>query len=335
MKEQVRNVEAWVEEGLITGEQAAAIRAYEEQRQDPVQALIPHGRVPLITEALGYLGIGLAAAALVVLLAEDWTTFPLGTRLAATGIGTVVLLLAGWPLRSSDEPAFARFGSVMWALAVASAAWFTGILMQDGLEVDEAGVAVTVGGVATVIAGILYSMERKALQLIPLAVASLALVISLVQLPLDKGETADVQNGVAVWIAAVVWLVLAYRGVLIPRVLAYGLGAFAAIQAPLTVASGDGTAIDAGLLLGLLTAFALITASVWLHENVLLAFGAIGAFAYLLRTIEHFFRDTIGMPLVLLMTGVILLAVAFLTMRLRRTPGAHDARHHPPTAHPA
>ena len=89
------------------------------------------------------------------------------------------------------------------------------------------------------------------------------------------------------------------------------------------------------MLLGLVTAFALIAASVWLRENVLLVFGAIGAFGYLVATLKHFFGDSIGMPLVLLTTGAILLVVAFLTMRLRRTPGAHAARHHPPTAHAA
>jgi len=224
---------------------------------------------------------------------------------------------------------------VLWALAVASAAWFTGILMVDGFEAEEAEVAAAVGAVATLAAGILYSMRREVLQLIALAAGSLTLVTGLVQLPMDKGEDAAVQIGLAVWIGAVLWLALAYREVLIPRALAYGLGAFAVIQAPQGVASGDGGAIGAGLLLGLVTAFALIVASVWLRENVLLVFGSIGAFVYLLGTLKHFFGDTMGMPLVLLTTGAILLAVAFLTMRLRRTPGAHAARHRPPTAHPA
>lgn len=334
VNERSQHLEAWVEQGLISAEQAVAIRDYEERTQEPGRPLLSHGRVPLVTEALGYLGIGVAAAALVILLAEDWTTFPLGTRLAATGIGTVVLLLAGWLLRSNDEPAFARFGSVLWALAVASAAWFTGILMVDGVEADEVDVAFTIGAVATLVGATLYAMRREVLQLIVLAAGSATLVIGLVQLPLDKGEAAAVQVGIALWVLAIVWLALTYRGVLIPRALAYGLGAFAALMGPDAVATGNGEPIGGGLLLGLVTAFALIAASVWLRENVLLVFGSIGAFGYLLGTLKHFFGDTMGMPLVLLTTGAILLVVAFLTMRLRRTPGAHAARHHPPTAHP-
>lgn len=335
MKEQSHHLEAWVEQGLISREQAVAIREYEDRTQEPERPLLSHGRVPLVTEALGYLGIGVAAAALVILLAEDWTTFPLGTRLAATFISTVVFIMAGWLLRTSDEPAFARFGSVLWALAVASAAWFTGILMVDGVEADDAVAAFTVGAVTTLIATSLYAMRREVLQLIVLAAGSATLVIGLVQLPLDTGDTAAVQVGIALWVLALVWLTLTYRGVLVPRALAYGLGAFAALMGPDGWVTGGGEPIGGGLLLGLVTSFTLIAASVWLRENVLLVFGSIGAFGYLLGSLKHFFGDTMGMPLVLLTTGVILLVVAFLTMRLRRTPGAHAAGHHPPTAHPA
>lgn len=331
----VPHIEAWVEEGLITEDQAEAIRRFEERDLVSDRGLISHGRIPLITEALGYLGGGLAAAALVTLLAEDWPTFPLATRLAVPFIGALVLLLAGWTLRLSDEPAFARFGSVLWALSVASAAWFMGVLAQDAFGWEDAAIGVAIGVIAAPSAAVLYAMRKTVLQLVALAAGSMILVISLVQLPLEQGESADVQTATAAWIAAVVWLFLTRKGVLRPELVAYGLGAYVAITAPDAIASGGAATVDVGLIVGLLTAFALIAASVWLRQNVLLVFGALGAFVYLLRTIEHFFGDTIGMPLVLLITGAILLAVAFLTMRLRRGPGVGPAGHHPPTAHAA
>src|SRR3989304_3770281 len=46
----------WVDASLITSEQAEAIRAFEEVPAEP-------RRVPLIAEALGYLGAALALAA--------------------------------------------------------------------------------------------------------------------------------------------------------------------------------------------------------------------------------------------------------------------------------
>lgn len=335
MSENVPHVEVWVEEGIITGDQAEAIRRYEERDRPPDRGLIAHGRIPLITEALGYLGAGLAAAALITLFAEDWTTFPVETRLIVPLIGAIALLLAGWPLRSSDEPAFTRFGSVLWALSVASAAWFMGVLAQDAFGWEDSRVGVAIGAVAAPLAAVLYAMRKTSLQLLALAAGSLILVVGLVQLPSGQGGGAEVETGIAIWIAAVVWMFLTRKGVLRPEVLAYGLGAYASITAPDAMASGGGAADDVGLIVGLLTAFALIAASVLLRQNVLLILGALGAFMYLLRTIEHFFGDTIGMPLVLLTTGAILLAVAFLTMRLRRPPGSDPSRHHSPTAHVA
>lgn len=313
MSRDPEDLDALVAAGLITEQQAQAIRAFDAEREGAVRSQ----RVPLITEALGYLGAGLAAAALGVLLSDQWSDLAAGVRLSIPTIGAVLLLIGGWLLRDSTEPAFARFGSVLWALSVASASWAAAILAADILDVGEAGVAMTIGVVATAAGVALYAVRRTPLQQIALGAGLIVLVTSAVHL-WDPTSPAPA-IGVAVWIVAVAWLVLAYRGVLVPRILAYGLGAFVALQGAQAVAIPEGTNGHAGMALGLLTAAVLIAASVWLREDVLLVFGAIGAFLFLVTTINHFFRDTLGTPLVLLITGVVLLAIAFLTMRLRRS----------------
>lgn len=315
----------WIAASLITEQQARAIR--EHEGQEP--ALIPHGRVPLATEALGYLGAGLSVAALITLLAQDWSTYPLATRLAVPLLAAVLLAAAGLPLGGSREPAYARFGSVLWLLAVASTAWFMAVFADEVIGASGPAVAAWAAGVAGLSAVIFYVARREPLQLIAMAITGAAFVTNVVTVPFDPSD-AEPWIGISLWIAAMVWLVLTWRGVLTPAFLAYALGGFAAIQAAAPIAQTEGIPGDLGLALGVATAAGMIAASIWLRSDVLLAFGVLGAFLYLTQSVRHFFGDSIGMPLVLLTTGVILLAVAYLSMRLRRPPG-----HHPPAAHPA
>lgn len=312
----------WVEAGLISREQAQAIREHEQREhlQRPHFEVVPeHGRVPLITEALGYLGAALAVAALVNLLGEDWPEYPLSVRLGVPVVLAVALVLAGWPLRDSQEPAFARFGSVLWFLAVGAGAWSMAVYASEVLEASDRAVPLYAGLMAALVALPLYWVRRSVLQQLALFLGIMTFLINFAQLPMDP-PTEGQRTGAVVWLLSVAWLYLGYRGAMEPRLLAYGLGAFGAIQAPMGIASDEGL-VALGLLLGLVTSFTLVGASVWLKDNVLLVFGAIGSFLYLLRTIEYFFGDTIGMPLVLLTTGVILLIIAFLAMRGRSHPG--------------
>jgi hypothetical protein len=327
----LEDLDALVGAGLITQDQAVAINVFETERYEEEREIAASRRVPLITEALGYLGAGLAAAAMGVLLSEQWSQLSTGARLAIPLASAVVLVIAGWLLREAAEPAFARFGAVLWALSVAATAWATAIFASDVMGLSDIQRDLEVGVVTTTLAVALYATRRTALQQLALGAGAMVLVTSIVRLPyadnLGGTSAENTAIGLAIWATAMVWMVLAYRGVLVPETLAYGLGAFVALQGAQAVSFANDTTSHAGMALGLLTGMGMIAASVWLRENVLLAFGAIGTFGFLVSTIDHFFRDTLGTPLVLLATGVILLAVAFLTMRLRRSAGPH-----PPTA---
>jgi len=325
----LEDLETLVAANLITEDQAKAILAFESQRQRDATSQ----RVPLITEALGYLGAGLATAALGVLLSEQWPDLAVGVRLTIPAAGAVLLVVAGWLLRDTPEPAFARFGSVLWAMSVGSAAWAASVFANDVLDIRPAAQSVVIATVVAAPALVLYAMRRTVLQQIAMGAGVIAVVTSVVSLryPETIGPEASGPNtaiGFAVWITAMVWLLLAYRRVLTPQFLAYGLGSFAALQAISAVSFSEGAAGHVGMALGLMTAAGLIVASVWLHNNVLLIIGALGGFRFLIETVDHFFRDTLGTPLVLLATGVILLVVAFLTMKLRR----FSERHPPPRA---
>jgi len=71
------------------------------------------------------------------------------------------------------------------------------------------------------------------------------------------------------------------------------------------------------MLLGLVTAGVLLTFSVTLRNTILLGFGAAGIFIFVPQIIFEYFGDTIGVPLALFLTGVVLLGGALLVARLR------------------
>jgi len=72
-----------------------------------------------------------------------------------------------------------------------------------------------------------------------------------------------------------------------------------------------------GLILGLASAAALLYLSVSLSEMVLLGFGTVGLFVFVLHLIDEYLADGLGGPLALLIAGIALLLVALMAVRLK------------------
>lgn len=322
MSENLRRLETWVAKGLITNDQAAAIRAFEATRGRGVA----RGRIPLVTEALGYLGTALAFAAAGVALGQSWDSYPAWLRIAIPAGCAILLFSAGWLLRTNPEPAYRRFAAALWFLSVAGFGWFIAELLVEGFEVED-NVLLAVGVGVTVYAVLLYvSAERAILQIAMFAGVLLftgALMARFAHADGDPGGWV----GAGFAVVGMSWLGLGWAKLLAPRELALGLGSAAALFGCQMVATMPAST-HAGLVIGLAVSASLLATSVWLRDNVLLGFGAVGSFGFLLGTVAHFFGDTLGAPLVLLSAGLILLAVALLTMRLRRFTGSP-----PPAAH--
>ena len=119
------HLERWETRSLISRKEAEAIRAFERAEAGPAR------RVPLVTEALGYLGAALAMAAFVALALPRWTDLLPAWRLAILAVVTVLPLAAGWPMRANDEPATQRLAGVLWTLSAAGLAGFLTELLYD------------------------------------------------------------------------------------------------------------------------------------------------------------------------------------------------------------
>ena len=305
-----RHLDEWVRASLITEAQADAIRAFEDRRA-------PGASVTLITEALGYLGAALAAAAAAVLVGRSWNDASPGLRILLPGVASLVMVAAGWSLRRTEDAAIARLASVLWLLAAGLSGWFGGQLASDGFDASDQGVVLGVAIGVTVTAVPLYLVRRRTLQ-------QLAVITGLMILAAGTFWGSGMSVGLAYLIIGLAWTALGWMGRAEPRRVSLTLGPLAALTGAL-VASGDRTSL--GVWLGIAVSVGLVAASVSLRHTPMLGLGVAGLFAFSVWAIGYYFGETIGTPLVLLVAGVILLAVAFVAARLR---GLTSERSSPP-----
>ncbi len=135
-----RDLARWVAAGLLSERQSAAIVAHEEamaRAVAPVSAppSVPgRRRVPVVAEALGYLGGILAMVGLALVVAQYWPDMALAGRLALSGAGAIGFLVAGALVHEPSDPALARLRGFLWLLATAATGLFAGVLVADGFE---------------------------------------------------------------------------------------------------------------------------------------------------------------------------------------------------------
>ena len=304
MKDLATSLRDWVAAGLIDEDQARAIRSHET-------APTEERRVPLIAEVLGYLGGSLALIAAFILVGEFWADLEAWARLLLVGAGTIAFLAAGWFIKSIDNAAIRRLSSFSWALGTVGVAFWFGLLADDILAADPETTAL-IASVGGLVAGyVLYHLSPRSLQQLLLGGAAVATPLSALA---HVDQPPDEFYGLVIWAIGVAWLLLAWGHHLRPQVTGYALGSFAALLGPQLMAINRTTW---PMLLGLVTAGALLAFSVTMRNTILLGFGAAGIFIYVPQIIFEYFGDTIGVPLALFLTGVVLLGGALLVARLR------------------
>ncbi len=304
MKDLTASLQEWVAEGLIDEEQARAIHSYETAPSD-------QRRVPLIAEVLGYLGGSLALIAAFILVGEFWADLQSWAKLLLVGAGTVAFLAAGWFIKSIDDEAIHRLSSFSWALGTVGVAFWFGLLADDVLD-TEPETTLLIGTAAGLLAGLaLYRLTPRSLQQLLLGGALVGTSVSLLA---HLDQPPEEFYGLAVWGIGSAWLLLAWGDHLRPQNTAYALGAFAVLIGPQVMRFEDALW---PLILGLVTAGLLLAISVTLRNTVMLGFGAAGIFLFVPQIIFEYFEDTIGVPLALFLTGVLLLGAALLVARLR------------------
>jgi hypothetical protein len=304
----------WVAASLITSAEADAIEAFEER---PLEA--QPRRIPMITEALAYVGAALAAAAGAVLLGESWNDLTPGVRVAAVSLAFAVAFVSGALLRGRGaDPAIVRLTSVLWGVAAGLFGWLGWLIAYDILELRGRAPALACGIAVTVLGGALYLVLREGLQ----QIAVFAGILTIVGASLADG----MDMMVAVWAVGAAWIGLGALHRATPERAAFIGGPLVVLWAPMALGEVEG---DVGMWLGLATAVALIVTSLALHQPLLLGFGTVGMFAYLIRVLVRLFGDTAAMPVALLVAGATVIVVAVWLARRSTREASRSARRSP------
>lgn len=302
----------WVEAGLIDADTATAIETYEAGRTGS-------SRVSRGMEAVAYLGAALVLVALVVMAVEFWDRIEPWGRITLSGAVTVVLFAVGLVLGRSEEPAVDRAQTFAWLLTVAAVALTAAVTLTELTDIDGEQTFLYASLIALVAAVGLWWQRASVLQMAAMGVAAGVAVIAAVSQFESAPEWAI---GLALAGLGAVGITLTGFGLLRPTRTAYVLSAIGA----LAIAFPESNNLPWPLL-GLGVALALMGLSVAIGETVLLGLGVAGLFVYIPMTIFELFGESLGVPVALLITGLVLLGVVVLTVRMRqatREDGGND-----------
>jgi hypothetical protein len=299
-------LQRWQHAGLITADQARAIRTVEGRDEGASRA------IPAVAEVVAYVGAILVLSAVAFLATRIWPNLGVAQHLGLLTLATGLLWAAGWWMRGGRGPVLRRLVTVLWFLSASAMGWLADVAATDLWDLEDGYAAVT--GVALVLyAGALYLHRRTSLQQVAVA-GGVGFVC---------GGVSDIAGGddlfgLLLWIAGAGWIMLTRAGVLTPRRTGFALGAVGVlVGAEAVVVEFFDSPEGWGLALGLISAAALLYLSVSIGEMVLLGFGAAGLFLFLIQIVEEYLADGLGGPLALFAAGVALLFVALVTVRLK------------------
>ncbi|MGD2059307.1 MAG: DUF2157 domain-containing protein [Acidimicrobiia bacterium] len=294
----------WVDAGLIDLATAEAIESFEAQRSAE-----PDG-VGRGMEALAYLGSALVLIAVGLLASEFWDEItPWGRFWLAAGV-TLVLSIVGWLLGRSETEAVARAQTFAWFLTALGVALTVTVAAGDIAELDGPDTFVFVASISFLASIVLWLLRESVLQMVAMGLGAYMTVVA----SISRIESApEWVFGLSFAVLGSIWLVLTWTGFLKPTRTSYAVGAIG-----LLLISFPEAVEMPWPLVGLIAGAGLMGISVMLRQNVLLGLGVLGLFIYIPMTIFELFGETVGVPFALLITGLVLLGVVLVTVRLRK-----------------
>lgn len=300
MRELAARVQAWVDAGLVTAEQARQITAFEADVAEPAS---PRST---LAEVVGYVGAALAVGAIALLLGDLWDDLATGGQLTLVALLTVLLGGGGVALRGLPAPAMQRLASVLFTGTVIGVGWLAYLFAAGVASWTDVDVALTVALAALAAALPFYLLRRRFLPQLTLFVAVLLTVGALfARLALDPGRA---WVGLTFWGLATAWLLLGLGGWLQPARGAELLGGVAALFTILVTAWGSARVWL--LLLGLATAAALVGLALVGERVQHLAVGAVGLFVFVPQVVFEVFGEVVGAAATLLIVGLLLVLLA-------------------------
>jgi hypothetical protein len=299
-------LDSWTGAGLITVDQAGAIRAHEAD--DGAREL------PRWVEPVAYLGAALVAIALLLFVVQVWDRLAMWSQVGLAAVVTLTLLLAGGALNRSDAAPARRAASFAWLLAVVGVGATAALVFFEFLDVDENTAILLTAACVAGAAGALYLAARRALQQVALAAGVVFLTVAAgVVLTLEEPWVVSV----TFLALGAIWLLLTWGGVLQPAGTGWVLGGLLA----LAVGSG-GEPLWAGI--GVAVGLGLVVLSAVFEQRALLVIGVLGLLVWIPTTVITLFEGTVAVPVAILVTGVVTLTVVVAAVRHGRRSGSEN-----------
>lgn len=271
------------------------------------------GRISLLTEAVAYVGVILILAGGIAAIAQRWDEISDWGHVWAFAGTAAFFLLVGVFLRGVHEAAAQRLVGVVWFLSVAGVAGAVGFATHDVYGNSGEVTTIAIGLGMSAYAAALWLVRRRALQNVALF-AGLVVTICGAMVSLADGPALSLALALALWVFGLAWALLGWRRYVEPVWVATPLGVVLALVAP-SLAVGDHGWVYA---IAVATAAVAMAASVPLRNTPLLALGTIAMFGYVTAMVVRYFRESLGVPAALAITGVLILVLATITARLMR-----------------
>ncbi|HEX6419826.1 MAG TPA: DUF2157 domain-containing protein [Acidimicrobiales bacterium] len=313
----------WTDAGLLSDAQASAIVAWESDRAAAPPAPPSTSRVPIVAEALGYLGGALGVAGLGLVVARYWPDVPTVARVALSALVALALLAAGALVREQADPALARLRWFLWLGSAGASALAAGVLVADGLGADALAVAAAAGLAVAIHSGPLWWGHVRPLQQAA-ALGGLAVAAGTALAWL----TATGPGGLAVMAVGAGYLAAGLRTSRPVTTLTVAAGAVTVAVGAAVVAGGwEGP----GLVLAVLAAFALLAVAAVpgaaprvADQRTTAVVGAVALTQFVPGAIGYFAQDAgAATGVTTWLVGVALMAVG--ARRLVRQPQAVEA----------
>ncbi len=315
-------IEEWVEEGLISPEQAEALR----QREAEGAAISPARRVRA-GEIFVYLGSLVVFLALAFLVGLNWRTLGSAGRILSVLLPTVVMLALGWRLRGSERARLRRGAQALWLGGCLLSGLVFGVTFYEVELITEMALLVLVSCLlATGVAGVAFVLVPSIAQSVAFhlcgSAAFFAFLIWLEETFPPLNPWRNLMIGLVaggLFLALSEWLRARERKRLV--VVSRIFGALIILGSPYFLAMEEyavawhKTAME---VIAFLTSIAFIAASVKRQSQAFLYSGA--AFLVFVITYVNFehFADRIGMPVALLIIGAALIGLGLGTGRLSK-----------------
>jgi hypothetical protein len=298
-------LQEWVDVGLITSQQASAIRQHEaaphERRATLALAPSPGNGPSLVVEALGYLGGIVMLAGAGILVGMYWSNLSVTVRLVLIGATALALVGAGFAVPDRLGDAAGRLRSVLWAACVAATAGFLGVFSTEVLDRYDEHALVIIGPGTAAVAGVLWWLRSTSLQQLALFVP---LMLAAVGTGMELTSTSSSWGGATMWAVAVMWAVVSWAGWLEPRLTGVALGVLGAVLGAMMMDA------DVGIALGLATAAATVVAALWERSLPWLGVAAIALLWTMPRAADAWFPGRLSAALTLIVTGSALVGAA-------------------------